>query len=194
MTWLIGLVEEYASHAGQVRSHTVDIHEKVIGDSKVQLATRELRTLLERFANNQSIDPILEAFGKLAEDAKTDEELKGWFNKLDAYIRKILLQEGFVLEPACDSQGRELRDSGRYFFEKKYKEHFDGLFNTIGVWFRAMGDDPLNKRFGEDWSRLTRDLLFDSEGSLKFKPHLWTDIQKVILPTIVNQVCTVDYC
>jgi len=51
-----------------------------------------------------------------------------------------------------------------------------------------MGEDPLNARFGEDWARLTKDLLFDSEGSLKFKTHLWDDIRKVILPTIISQV------
>lgn len=51
-----------------------------------------------------------------------------------------------------------------------------------------MGEDPINKRFGEDWARLTKDLLFDSEGSLKFKPDLWNDIRKVILPTLVDKV------
>jgi hypothetical protein len=51
-----------------------------------------------------------------------------------------------------------------------------------------MGDDPLNKRFGEDWARLTKDLLFDSEGSLKFKGDLWGDIRQVILPALVNKV------
>jgi len=48
--------------------------------------------------------------------------------------------------------------------------------------------DPLNKRFGEDWARLTHDLLFDSEGSLKFKFDLWNDVRKVILPTLVEEV------
>jgi len=51
-----------------------------------------------------------------------------------------------------------------------------------------MGEDPTNKRFGEDWARLTKDLLFDSEGSLKFKPDLWSDIRKVIVPTLVDKV------
>ena len=51
-----------------------------------------------------------------------------------------------------------------------------------------MGDDPLNKRFGEDWGRLTRDLLFDAEGSLKFKTDLWADIRKVIMPTLIDKV------
>ena len=48
--------------------------------------------------------------------------------------------------------------------------------------------DQLNHQFGEDWARLTRDLLFDSEGSLKFKPNLWNDIRKVILPQLIEQV------
>jgi len=64
----------------------------------------------------------------------------------------------------------------------------DVRLQTVGDWFKEMGEDPLNKRFGEDWARLTKDLLFDSEGSLKFKPHLWDDIRKVILPTVVSQV------
>ena len=50
-----------------------------------------------------------------------------------------------------------------------------------------MREDPTNKRFGEDWVRLTRDFLFDSER--KFKPDLWKDIRKVILPTLVDKVC-----
>ena len=51
-----------------------------------------------------------------------------------------------------------------------------------------MGDDPLNARFGQDWARLTKDLLFDSEGSLKFKPELWNDVRKVIVPTLIDQI------
>ena len=51
-----------------------------------------------------------------------------------------------------------------------------------------MGDDPLNSRFGQDWARLTKDLLFDTEGSLKYKPELWSDIKSVVLPAVVDHV------
>ena len=64
----------------------------------------------------------------------------------------------------------------------------DRFFQTVGDWFHQWSEDPLNKRFGEDWARLTKDLLFDSEGSLKFKPHLWADIRRVILPTVISRV------
>ena len=101
---------------------------------------------------------------------------------------QVLLEAGFVLEPQCNNEAAALRENGRKFYDDKYKAHFDNLFSTTGDWFRAMGEDPLNKRFGEDWARLTKDLLFDSEGSLKFKPELWMDIRKVILPSIIKQV------
>lgn len=51
-----------------------------------------------------------------------------------------------------------------------------------------MADDPLNQRFAGDWARLTRDLLFDSEGNLQFKKQLWEDVRNVILPTLVDKV------
>jgi hypothetical protein len=53
---------------------------------------------------------------------------------------------------------------------------------------QTIREDLLNKRFGEDWARLTRDLLFDGEGSLKIKTDLWSDIRNVILPMMVQQV------
>jgi len=103
-------------------------------------------------------------------------------------LLQVLLDAGYVIEPACNTQGNTLRESGRRFFDEKYRDHFDNIFSAIGNWFKAMGEDPLNVRFGDDWGRLTRDLLFDSEGSLKFKTDLWSDIRKVILPTIVDKV------
>src|SRR5215472_2410362 len=92
------------------------------------------------------------------------------------FLHQVLLEPGYVIEPVCNNRGNELKEAGRKFFDDKYRSHFVNLFSTIGNWFRAMGDDPLNKCFGEDWGRLTRDLLFDNEGSLKFKSQLWADI------------------
>lgn len=134
------------------------------------------------------MDPILDAAGALWDDAQKDEELRAWFSKMDDYVRKVLLEPGYVLQPQCNSRGDEIREEGHQFFDDKYKAHKDHLFDTIQAWFNAMGDDPLNKRFGEDWQRLTRDLLFDINGSLTFKPALWQDIRRVILPTMVNEI------
>ncbi|KAI1788073.1 hypothetical protein LXA43DRAFT_974992 [Ganoderma leucocontextum] len=186
--WLLDFLKEYASHGKVGAGHGVNSHQKLMSDPAVKQATSELRTLLERFANGRSLGTIGEAIQTLYDDAQQDEELRNWFCSVDTYVRKVLMEPGFILEAKCNDEANSLRESGRRFYDDKYKGHFDNLFSAAGDWFRAMGEDPLNKRFGEDWARLTKDLLFDSDGSLKFKPQLWLDIRKVILPSIIDQV------
>jgi hypothetical protein len=134
------------------------------------------------------MDIIIDGINALIDDAKNDEEFRRWFQSVGAYMRKVLLEPGYVLEPRCNTEGCEVRDSGRRFYDERYKSHFDHLFDSIGVWFTAVGEDPLIQRFSDDWARFTRDLLFDREGGLKFKPDLWMDIRNVIVPSIVDRV------
>lgn len=188
LKWLLDTLETYSAHGKKTAKNAHSQTKDVTQDSSLKKATRELRTLLERFANGRSTGQIKDAVDVLYDDANRDQELRNWFKQVDQYARKVLLQPGYVLEPQCNTEGREIRENGRSFYDDKYRDHFDNLFHSIGDWFKQMGEDPLNKRFGEDWARLTKDILFDSEGSLKFKPHLWADIRKVILPTIVSQV------
>ncbi|TFK24361.1 hypothetical protein FA15DRAFT_680768 [Coprinopsis marcescibilis] len=191
MRWLLSYLEEYVNHAQSIQQTTGSrVRDQVPADKShpVKLATLELRTLLERFANNTSMDMIFDAIDVVVDDTRRDEELRGWFKAVDAWMRRVLLEPGYIIEPDCDNQGRRLRESGRHFYEGKYKSHFDNLFNSIGNWAKAMGEDPLNKEFGDDWARLTKDLLFDNEGKLQFKPELWNDIRKVILPQLIQKV------
>lgn len=186
--WLLDEVERYASHGQTAAGHGKERGSAYTQDKALNAAMSELRTLLERFANGTSMNGVFDASNALIDDARRDEEFRNWFHRLNTYIRKVLLEAGFVLEDDCNREGNQILESGRQFWDQKYKEHFDNLFDAIGKWFSAMGEDPLNKRFGEDWARLTRDLLFDSEGSLKFKTDLWSDIRNVILPMMVQQV------
>ncbi|KAG1792741.1 uncharacterized protein HD556DRAFT_1377609 [Suillus plorans] len=186
--WLLDEVERYVSHAQTTAGHGKERGSVITQDRALNAAVSELRTLLERFANSRSMDGIFDASNALIDDARRDDEFRNWFHRLNTYIRKVLLEAGFVLEDNCNREGHEILESGRHFWDHKYKDHFDNLFDTIGKWFSAMGEDPLNKRFGEDWARLTHDLLFDSEGSLKFKADLWSDIRNLILPTMMKEV------
>ena len=58
-------------------------------DPALRQATTELRTLLERFANGQSISGIENATRALYTDAQNDQELRAWFGELDEYVRKV---------------------------------------------------------------------------------------------------------
>ncbi|KAG2077964.1 hypothetical protein BDR04DRAFT_1147674 [Suillus decipiens] len=151
-------------------------------------AMPKLRILLERFADHHSMDGFVDAFDALIDRARCDDQFRSWLHRLNRYIHKVLFKAGFVLKVDCNREGNKILESGRHFWNEKYKEHFDNLIITGGEWFAAVEEDPLNKRLGEDWARLMHDLLFDSEGSLKFKADLWSDVAKVILPTMMQQV------
>ncbi|KAJ3562734.1 hypothetical protein NP233_g9389 [Leucocoprinus birnbaumii] len=186
--WLLDYVEHYANYGREMATTHGTRAQSAFTDQNVDLSLREVRTLLERFANNTPLTGVIDAANVLIDDSKRDPALRRWFKDVDAYIRRVLVEPGYILDKTCNEDGRRLREDGRYFYDEKYRTEFDDLFNNVSSWFKAMGDDPLNKQFGEDWARLTKDLLFDNEGTLKFKPELWNDIRKVILPQVIEKI------
>lgn len=188
MTWLLDTFDNYQGHAQHVGGKGADAAVAVKEDPNVQNATLKFRRLLERFANGQSLDGIYNALDQLYTDAQNDKELRGWWTKANDYIHRVLLDPGFVLEDECDKEGQRLVDSGKTFFTDKYKGHQERFFEEVQHWFVAFTDDPLNQRLGDDVKRLTKNLLFNDEGNLSFKPHLWNDLRVHFLPAIINQI------
>ncbi|KAG2365736.1 hypothetical protein BDR07DRAFT_1480985 [Suillus spraguei] len=190
--WLLGEVEQYASYGQTATGHGKERRNAITQDRALDAAWSQLRTLFDRFTNRSvdhfltlpmfpsmmlvavislfSMNDVIDASDALIDGARCDDEFRNWLNM---YIRKVLFKASFVLKNDCNLEGSKILESGRHFWDEKYKEHFDNLFVATSRWFAAMEEDPLNKRFGEDWTRLTHDLLFDSEGSLEFKADLW---------------------
>ncbi|KAK4699364.1 hypothetical protein P7C70_g6896, partial [Phenoliferia sp. Uapishka_3] len=190
-------IEFFLDRAETYQNHAADIKQQGAGqmnireDGSYQQAEFELRTLLERFANGQSMQPILDAVNQLYTDAKNDQELTSWFKQLDAYVRRVLQEPGYIMKDSADHDGRRLMDQGKRFWDPetgKYAGHKDALFDTTGAFFKAYADDDLNVQLGEDVKKLTKDLLMDGDGNLKYKSHLWGDVREVILPALAKHV------
>ncbi|GAA5878086.1 hypothetical protein JCM8547_002824, partial [Rhodosporidiobolus lusitaniae] len=160
-------------------------------DDSFQQARYELQTLLERFANGQSMNGIFDAVDQIYTDSQNDGELRAWFRELNHYVRQCLQEPGYIMKDESDRRGRELKESGKRFFDPqngKYSAHKDRFFDEVQNFFTSYADDGLNQRLGESVKTLFTDLIFDSEGNLKYKPHLWKDIRSVILPALFDQI------
>ncbi|CCM07009.1 uncharacterized protein FIBRA_09328 [Fibroporia radiculosa] len=186
--WLLDTADEYITQGRTAAGKGKQSHQQLGSDDNLQLAMRELRTLLERFANGVSMDIIVNAIRQLYDDSRRDEGLRHWLREVNEFVRQCLMEAGYVLDDQCNQRANELRESGRRYYDDKYKSHFDNVWNSFAEWIAAWGNDPINRRFGQDWSRLTKDLLFDSEGSLKYKPELWTDVRRVIVPSLISHI------
>ncbi|KAJ7334937.1 hypothetical protein DFH08DRAFT_1083444 [Mycena albidolilacea] len=190
--WLLDAIDGWALRARDVGKGAKDGEgllpaATLAQDPSLRSALELFRTLLERIAN-APLEPIIAAARVLASDSANDEGLRKWWGDIDGYVRKVLLQVGYVTEPACSTRARELRDTGRAYYREKYKGHFDAVLDAASAWFKSLAEDPLNKALAQDFARFTRDFLFDAEGNLQFKKNLWEDVRSVILPTLVDKV------
>ena len=143
VTWLLDFIKEYAKHGPTITKAGKEHAEGFAKDVNLKRATLEIRTLLERFANGMSLDIIIGAVDGLTESARSDDALREWFSAVDTYLRRVLLEPGYVLEPVCNTQANHLRETGRQFYDEKYRDRFNNLFDSIGTWFKAFGDDPV---------------------------------------------------
>ncbi|CAO1631289.1 unnamed protein product [Parajaminaea phylloscopi] len=193
--YLLTAFENYKGHASDIHSQVENSARNVRGEGNVQSAETAFRTLLERFANGRPTQPILDAVDQIYTDVKNDPELRDWFKRLDSFVRRSLLEPGYVMKDDADREARQLRDSGKKFFaategqsQGKYKPHADRIWDELQVFTKGMAEDPLNKKFGENWQGLFKELIYDDAGNPKFKTHLIQDIVQTILPSLLIHV------
>ena len=178
----------YSGHAGDVAAQSKGKGGDIRADPAYQNAEMELRILLERFANNTSMQPIFDAIDVLYSDSKRDPELRHWWNEAGNYIRRILQEEGYVMTDAATDDGNRLTDSGKRFWDHKYRGHREDLFNAIEEFAYAYNEDPLNRQLGVDIKNLIKDLGTDDQGKITYKPHLIADLRHVILPSVLGSI------
>jgi hypothetical protein len=185
---LLDLAERYSNHGKILGQQGKGSVQGAHQDDALTTAEADLRTLLERFANNTSFDDLIESINQIYKDADNDPELRNWFQRINRFIRKTLQQQGFVLEDSFNAEWNQIYDDGHHFFRSRYRGHTDRIadeFKFIGQQFDA---DPQNKQFAESVNKLFRDLGQDENGKTVFKPHLVKDLSEVILPAIFENV------
>lgn len=180
---LLRLAEEYTGHTKSVAADSKGTVKGAHEDNSLQSAEANLKTLLERFANGTSMDDLIDSINQIYRDADQDPELKNYFKELNAYIRKCLKEQGYIMQPRCNDDFNVLYDKGDFLLRNKYKAHTDRIFDEFKFFGLQFDEDAQNKAFGHAVQNLFLDLGNDQEtGKTTFKPHLLKDVTEVILP------------
>lgn len=198
---LLDLAERYSGHgkdlanqsAGTVKgAHSDNSLQRVETNLKVNTglftqnkpALIKLQTLIERFANWTSTDDLFDSINMIYRDADQDPELKGWFRKVDTYIRKCLREQGFILQDQATDEWNQLYDQAQFLFRERYRDHSDHFVDEVKFLADQFDQDPQNRAFGDAMQNLFLDLGRDEDGNPAFKPHLIKDLTEVIIPGI----------
>lgn len=78
ITTLLNLAEQYGGHANTIGQQSVGSVKGAHEDTALQTAEKDLRTLVERFANNTSTSNLFESINTIYRDADKDPDLKNW--------------------------------------------------------------------------------------------------------------------
>ncbi|RGP75789.1 hypothetical protein FLONG3_5546 [Fusarium longipes] len=186
---LLRLAETYSRHGRTVGQGSTNTAKDARGG--LAAAERDLRTIIERFANGTSTEDLWEAIGQIYRDADNDRELKDWFKAMDSYIRRCLLQQGYILEEQSTREWDQLYDQGRYLLRNKYRGHTDRIVDEIKFLADQFDQDPQNHAFAQSLTKLFKDLGNDKDGKPVFKPHLLKDLRDVIIPAALENIAYV---
>jgi hypothetical protein len=147
-----------------------------------------LKLLIERFANGTSTDDLFDSIKTIYRDADKDPELKSWFKHTDAYIRKCLQQQGYIMEDRATDEWNQLYDRGNFLLRERYRNHTDRIVDEVKFLGNQFDQDPLNQRFSLSLQKLFKDLGNDEYGKATFKPHLVKDVTEVIIPAALRSL------
>ncbi|CEO60108.1 hypothetical protein PMG11_04749 [Penicillium brasilianum] len=185
---LLSMAEKYAGHTKTATAQSGSAVRDVRSNDSVKTVEHNLRTLIERFANNTSLSDFFDSLDNIYRDADKDPELRRWFTDIDTYIRKCLREQGFIMQDEANRQWNELYDRGRYLLRERYRTHTDRIVDETKFIADQFDQDPQNKAFAESIQKLFLDLGRDAGGKVVFKKHLLKDIRDVILPGIIENV------
>ncbi|KAI9827828.1 MAG: hypothetical protein M1832_004317 [Thelocarpon impressellum] len=185
---LLNLAEQYTGHAGNVAEQSKGTVKGVHEDSHLRAAETDLRTLIERFANSTSADDLLDSVNAIYRDADRDPELKGWFRNINAFVRRSLKEEGYVMQDDATREWNKIYDQGQFLFRDRYRNHTDRVVDELRFLADQFDKDPQNRAFADSMQKLFNDLGNDQNGKPTFKPHLVKDLTNVILPELFESV------
>ena len=134
------------------------------------------------------MDDLIDSLDAIYKDAQNDPELKNWFKAVDAYIRKCLQQQGYILQPESNNEGNRLYDQGQFLLRERYRDHTNRLIDETKFLATQFEQDPQNKAFGDAMNKLFLNLGNDENGKPVFKKHLVKDLSTVILPGLFESV------
>lgn len=185
---LLDLAENYSTHAQTFAKDNVSKNSHITKDNHVKTAQQDLKTLIERFANYTSMDDFFDALNDLYADADRDPELKNYFKSINGYIRRVLREKGYILQPDSTHEYNRLVEQGRFLLRDRYREHTDHVIDEARFFSEQFAEDPESQKFGAAIQKFFQALGTNEDGEPTFKKHLLDDVTQIILPQVFDDI------
>ncbi|KAI8971829.1 hypothetical protein BDF20DRAFT_838111 [Mycotypha africana] len=151
-------------------------------------AERELKTIIETWAQGYSIDPLLQGVQNVIKDAREDDKLREYYDRVKNYLHRLMKEPGYAADDRSTDDGRRLMDERDRIVKGRYKDHLDYLSSESRKYMNLMAEDEVAKELHSRLAKIHRDLWRDREGNPAFKPHLLNDMRLTLLPAFIDEI------
>ncbi|KAK3821050.1 MAG: hypothetical protein J3Q66DRAFT_332535 [Benniella sp.] len=159
---------------------------KITSDPNVEQAIIEFKVILQRWAQDHSLDPMIALVQDMWQRAWADQDLSNYFNEVSTFMTKAVREPNYVTSQEINDDASILIDQGQTLLNIKYKADTDALMQEGKIFIEKLNDDPQSREVAAAFRHFANDLLYDKHGNLKFKPHLFDDFRYVLLPSMIE--------
>lgn len=179
MAWLLSLLEAYDAELVSVVKGTP-------AATPTRRILRNFALFSDRFASGP-VTPLQSALVGLYADAGRSLGLRLLWHDIDAYIRAVLLEPGYVETGICVERGRELHARARQWLDDAlYRIHWAelvrGVSGLLGWSEPEAPVDSLTERLKQNSRDLFAAVGLDARGLMAWKPKLWKDVANMLVP------------
>ncbi|CAJ0753689.1 15776_t:CDS:2, partial [Entrophospora sp. SA101] len=185
---LLDMISRVSQHTQEVTKQisetvTETTSETIVDNSAIQIATKNAKDLIENFANNRSLDPLISSLRELGTKVKTDQEMHNYFKDLQQFVVKSLHDTNFVQNNDYIEHGSRLIQDGRKILLEKYNDITNRIQKEASTFNKAIQKDKTLSEWTNDFDNLISDLFLDEKG----RPTLVKDFAKII-PVFANKI------
>jgi hypothetical protein len=191
---LLNLIKKYGSRASDLADAAAEKVDEEADQSELKEALADSRTIIERFANGESLEPVLNAITSLKEDVTSDGEVKKYFDDLGRFLEGCLKVEGYVVSQRAARRSNELWDRGQKLGVEnpKYRADVDELTKSLEHFATALGDDDTTADLGYKLEEFALELTHAGKSGINAlraeSSGLYRDMIDVLLPRLIALV------
>ncbi|ORX89056.1 hypothetical protein K493DRAFT_340889 [Basidiobolus meristosporus CBS 931.73] len=177
------------SHGSNVQSQIADTAQskREAGGDDISIARSNAKQLVENFAGNKSLDPLIRAIEKLTDEFANDHELQAFIDDIKAFFHRSIRENEFVDRPEYKKEASSFIDRGQNIMDRKYRSHFQNISNEATEFNQSLQHDRTTQAFARDLETLTKDMFLDESGKPTIKYDLVKDFAKLI-PVIAKKL------
>ncbi|CEP13128.1 hypothetical protein [Parasitella parasitica] len=188
---LIHLIKVWSSRLTKISKGVVSTAKENDKPEQVnyrEQSEKELKAIIECWAQGESIDPLLHGIRDVVRDMQNDDQLSEYYHSVMRYVNRLLKEPGYGQSDESSQEGRQLMDRGNHLIKGRYKEHLNFLSSESRKYMNLMAEDQVSKELYARIAKIHRDLWMDDEGNPAFKPHLLNDMRITLLPAFIDEI------